>query len=48
MRVLSSVVAMWVALVCAIAWAHAEKRVALVVGNERYANLAANEASEGR
>jgi formylglycine-generating enzyme required for sulfatase activity/uncharacterized caspase-like protein len=31
------------ALTCALASAHAEKRVALVIGNDRYANLAANE-----
>src|SRR5215470_15147819 len=28
---------------CAVAPAHADKRVALVIGNERYANLSANE-----
>jgi formylglycine-generating enzyme required for sulfatase activity len=33
----------WLALVCAFAPAHAEKRVALVIGNDRYANLAAHE-----
>jgi formylglycine-generating enzyme required for sulfatase activity len=33
----------WLALLCALAPAHAEKRVALVIGNERYANLSANE-----
>jgi hypothetical protein len=31
------------ALACALVPAHAEKRVALVIGNDRYANLAANE-----
>jgi formylglycine-generating enzyme required for sulfatase activity len=33
----------WLALVCALASAHAEKRVALVIGNNHYANLAAGE-----
>jgi uncharacterized caspase-like protein len=33
----------WLTLVCALAPAHAEKRVALVIGNDRYANLAVNE-----
>jgi formylglycine-generating enzyme required for sulfatase activity/uncharacterized caspase-like protein len=33
----------WLALICALAPAHAEKRVALVVGNDRYANLSAQE-----
>jgi formylglycine-generating enzyme required for sulfatase activity len=33
----------WLALVCAFAPAHAEKRVALVIGNDRYANLPAHE-----
>jgi hypothetical protein len=32
-----------VALICAVAPANADKRVALVIGNDRYANLAANE-----
>jgi hypothetical protein len=33
----------WLALACALAPAHAEKRVALVIGNDRYINLPANE-----
>jgi hypothetical protein len=33
----------WLALVCALGPAHAEKRVALVIGNDRYANLPAHE-----
>jgi formylglycine-generating enzyme required for sulfatase activity len=33
------IAATWLALACAIAPAHAEKRVALVIGNDRYANL---------
>jgi uncharacterized caspase-like protein len=33
----------WLALICALAPAHAEKRVAFVIGNDRYANLPANE-----
>jgi uncharacterized caspase-like protein len=33
----------WLALACALAPAHAEKRVALVIGNDRYANLPAHE-----
>jgi uncharacterized caspase-like protein len=33
----------WLALVCAFVPAHAEKRVALVVGNDLYVNLSANE-----
>jgi uncharacterized caspase-like protein len=36
-------VATCLALLAAFATAHAEKRVALVIGNDRYANLAANE-----
>jgi peptidylprolyl isomerase len=39
----SRLVAAWLALMCAGAAAHAEKRVALVIGNERYANLPTNE-----
>jgi hypothetical protein len=34
---------MLLALMCALAPAHAQKRVALVIGNDRYANLAASE-----
>src|SRR5579871_6330754 len=34
---------MWQALVCAFAPAHAEKRVALVIGSDRYPDIAANE-----
>jgi formylglycine-generating enzyme required for sulfatase activity len=37
------VIAIALALVCAAAAAHAERRVALVIGNDRYANLGANE-----
>jgi formylglycine-generating enzyme required for sulfatase activity len=33
----------WLALTCALAPAHAEKRVALAIGNDRYPNLSANE-----
>jgi uncharacterized caspase-like protein len=33
----------WLALMCALAPAHGEKRVALVIGNDRYANLGPNE-----
>jgi hypothetical protein len=33
----------WLALVCALSPAHAGKRVALVIGNDRYANLPAHE-----
>jgi hypothetical protein len=33
----------WLVFLCAFAPAHAEKRLALVVGNDRYANLPANE-----
>jgi hypothetical protein len=33
----------WLALMCALAPADAEKRVALVIGNDRYGNLAAHE-----
>jgi hypothetical protein len=32
------IAAAWLALTCAAAPAHAEKRVALVIGNDRYAN----------
>jgi formylglycine-generating enzyme required for sulfatase activity len=37
------IAAAWLALACAAAPAHAEKRVALVIGNDRYANLPAHE-----
>jgi Caspase domain len=37
------VAATWLAFVCALAPAYAEKRVALVVGNNRYANLSAGD-----
>jgi predicted metalloprotease len=37
------IAATWLTLVCAAAPAHAEKRVALVVGNNRYVNLAERE-----
>jgi hypothetical protein len=36
-------IAAWLALICAVAPAHADKRVALVIGNDRYANLPASE-----
>jgi WD40 repeat protein len=37
------ILAAWLTLVCAISTAFAEKRVALVIGNDRYANLASGE-----
>jgi formylglycine-generating enzyme required for sulfatase activity len=37
------IAATWLTLICALVPAHAEKRVALVVGNDRYANLPAHE-----
>jgi uncharacterized caspase-like protein len=37
------ILAAWLALICTIATAFAEKRVALVIGNDHYANLSANE-----
>jgi hypothetical protein len=37
------IAATWLAFVCSLAPAHAEKRAALVIGNDRYANLAAHE-----
>jgi hypothetical protein len=43
LRVHQFVAVTWLALVCTFAPAHADKRVALVVGNDRYANLSANE-----
>jgi hypothetical protein len=39
MRFLHFIAAAWLALTCALAPAQAEKRVALVIGNDRYANL---------
>jgi formylglycine-generating enzyme required for sulfatase activity/uncharacterized caspase-like protein len=39
MRFHQIIAAAWLALACAVAPAHAEKRIALVVGNDRYANL---------
>jgi uncharacterized caspase-like protein len=36
-------IAAWLVIACASDTAHAEKRVALVVGNDRYANLAVHE-----
>jgi hypothetical protein len=39
MRVFHIIAVVWLMLACALAPAHAEKRVALVVGNDRYANL---------
>src|SRR5215468_7563277 len=42
-RFLHLIAVTWLALACALAPAYAEKRVALVIGNDRYANLAANE-----
>jgi formylglycine-generating enzyme required for sulfatase activity len=43
MRFHQIILAAWVALVCAVSTAFAEKRVALVIGNDHYANLPANE-----
>jgi Caspase domain len=43
MRSHQIIAAAWLALTCAAAAAHAEKRVALVVGNDRYANLPAHQ-----
>jgi hypothetical protein len=43
MRFLQLIALTWLALIWVLAQAHAEKRVALVIGNDRYANLAANE-----
>jgi formylglycine-generating enzyme required for sulfatase activity len=43
LRALQFIAVTWLALVCALTAAHAEKRVALVVGNDRYANLPAHE-----
>jgi hypothetical protein len=43
LRVPQFIAVIWLVLVCALAPAHAEKRVALVIGNDRYANLPANE-----
>jgi formylglycine-generating enzyme required for sulfatase activity len=42
-RAVHIIAAVWLMLAGAVAAAHAEKRVALVVGNDRYANLGANE-----
>jgi uncharacterized caspase-like protein len=42
-RVSQFIAVTWLALKCTLAPAHAEKRVALVIGNDRYANLSANE-----
>jgi hypothetical protein len=43
LRVLQFIAAAVLALICALPPARAEKRVALVIGNDRYANLAAGE-----
>jgi hypothetical protein len=43
MRFLQFIAITWLALMCALAPAHAAKRVALVIGNSRYANLSLNE-----
>jgi esterase/lipase superfamily enzyme len=43
MRFPQFIAATWLVLVCALAPASAEKHVALVVGNDRYVNLPANE-----
>jgi formylglycine-generating enzyme required for sulfatase activity len=42
-RIPQFIAATLLALVCALATAHAEKRVALVIGNNQYANLPAHE-----
>jgi hypothetical protein len=42
-RFLQFIAVVGLAVACTLAPARAEKRVALVVGNDRYANLAANE-----
>src|SRR5579871_1608966 len=42
-RTVQIIAAAGLALICAVAPADAEKRVALVIGNDRYANLPANE-----
>jgi hypothetical protein len=43
MQFLQIISVAWLALVCTISTAFAEKRVAVVIGNERYPNLSANE-----
>ena len=43
MRFLQFIAVAGLALTCAVAPAHAEKRVALVIGNDRYANLPTHE-----
>ena len=43
MRVVRFIAVTGLALACALASAHAEKRIALVIGNDRYANLAASD-----
>jgi formylglycine-generating enzyme required for sulfatase activity len=43
LRVLQFIAVTWLVLACAFDPAHAEKRVALVIGNDRYANLPAGE-----
>ncbi len=43
LRVLQFIAATWLALACVIAPVRAEKRIALVIGNDSYANLAASD-----
>jgi formylglycine-generating enzyme required for sulfatase activity len=43
LRVLQFMAASWLAFTCVLAPAHAEKRIALVIGNDRYANLSDRE-----
>jgi formylglycine-generating enzyme required for sulfatase activity len=43
LRVLQFIASAWLALFCALVPVQAEKRVALVIGNDRYANLPAHE-----
>jgi hypothetical protein len=43
MRFSQIVAIAWLALLCAVETAHTEKRVALVIGNDRYANLSDQE-----
>jgi hypothetical protein len=43
MRFLKVISAVWLGLACVLAPACAEKRIALVIGNDRYANLPAHE-----
>jgi hypothetical protein len=50
LRVPQLIAVTWLALVCALAPAYAEKRVALVVGNSKYTNIAPlrNPANDAR